>query len=97
MFAFWAKELLEEFHEADPSFAIKPDMGSFLVKPQETVAEFQKRTSSLSVKNQITELQKHLLSGLRNAEVVGRINGFWEHSMYTQGYTHADTVRLAYL
>ncbi|TCD71443.1 hypothetical protein EIP91_010149 [Steccherinum ochraceum] len=97
MFAYWTPELVQHFKEADPSLAIKPpDLDTYLVKPKETVEEFLSRAPA-DPHLYITELQKHLLSGLRNTEIVGRLSGMWETSMYMNGYNHPDTVQLAYL
>ena len=98
MFAYWAPELVQDLKEADPSLAFKPPgLDALLVKPKETVGEFMERLSPLDEYQRIRELKKYLLGGLRNPEVVGRINGFLEHCRYINGGTHPDTIQLAYL
>ncbi|THH27948.1 hypothetical protein EUX98_g6245 [Antrodiella citrinella] len=96
--AYWAPNLVNGFVEADPALANKPPgLDTYLIKPLETVAEFQERVSALEEGSQISQLQRYLLSSLTNPEVVGRINKFWENAVYTLSYSDPETIKLAYL
>lgn len=98
MFAYWAPELVQDFKEADPSLAFKPPgLDALLVKPKETVKEFMSRITPLDEYQSYREHQKYLLGGVRNPEVPGKVNGFWEHSTYMNGYKNPETHRMAYL
>ena len=42
-------------------------------------------------------LQDYLLGALKSPALVGKYSIWWENSIYSKGYTHDETVRLAYL
>ena len=101
MFAFWAPDLVQNFHEPDPPQAKPAEWQELIIKTHDTVEEFLQKVPSLpqTVLDQsyIHQLQTHLLSGLNDASVVGKVNTMWEASGYVNGYSHMETQKLAWL
>lgn len=99
MFAYWEPDLVQGFKEADPTLAMKPPgLEAHLIKPKETVEEFLTRVPRTpNQENFMHQCQEYLLSGLRGGDIVGKISNMWENAMYTLGYNHPETVKLAYL
>lgn len=100
MSAFWQPELLEHFKPADPRFADEPStVEKCLVKSQTTVTEFlgNEEGREISLDQKISRLQEHLLAPLKDASIVGKYSKYWENSIYANGYSHEETVRLAYM
>lgn len=98
MHGFWNKDLLSGFKSADPSLADTPQ--SVMNSLDETyvkVSQFLEMTSTVSEENKISLMQDYLLGSLKNPAMVGKYSTWWENSIYSNGYFHPDTVRLAYL
>lgn len=98
----WQPEIVAHFKNADPSFADPPaDIEENFVKNTESVVEFLHRvppsspTSDSSI--YVRELQRFLLGALRNQTVVGQYSKMHDVAVYTLGYAHPETKRLAYM
>ena len=99
MCAFWQPEIVRDFKSACPEFADPPsNLQDYLAKTNETVNEFLARVpKEVPYHTKIAHLQSYLLGRLKDASLVGTYSGFWESSLYENGYSHLETVRLAYL
>lgn len=96
MTAYWQPELLKDFKPADKSFAREPkELSSCIRKAHETVETFLNSSRPLAL--QISAVQTYLLGNLQNVSLVGTYSTFWEQSLYVNGYSHPETIRLAYL
>ena len=88
------------FKNADPSFATPPpDINDDFSKTNELVSEFIARAPSRSTNPTgfIDALQKYLLAGVCDTSVVGMYANMHETAVYTLGYGHPETIRLAYM
>lgn len=74
-----------------------PDMQKYFERENEAVPAFLERTSVLSDDAKINERQQYLLGSIRDMSVVGKYSNFHEAAIYTLGYTHPETIRLAYM
>ncbi|KAJ6515806.1 RNA dependent RNA polymerase-domain-containing protein [Mycena sanguinolenta] len=94
----WQPELVDPFVNADLKYSEEPPkvVDSFSPK-NETVAEFLGRTESLTDEQQLQEMQNYLLSAIRAQGVVGKYSNWHLNSVYTLGYAHPQTIRLAYM
>ncbi|KAH9939845.1 RNA dependent RNA polymerase-domain-containing protein [Amylocystis lapponica] len=98
MTAFWQPEIVDNFENADPKYAVEPvEVQACLVKNTETVAQFMERVSHVAIDDRIREVQKYMLGPLKDPSLVGRYSTWWENSTYVHGYRHPKTVFLAYL
>ncbi|KAI0089888.1 RNA dependent RNA polymerase-domain-containing protein [Irpex rosettiformis] len=95
MSAFWEPKLLENFRCADPRFADEPETVSRCLHKSHVYVRDFLREKSDDLK--ISDLQSYLLAPLKNTSMVGKYSKFWENSIYTNGYSHEETVRLAYI
>lgn len=43
------------------------------------------------------EAQRYLLGAIRDTSVVGKYSIFHDNAIYSLGYTHPETIRLAYM
>jgi len=73
------------------------DINSYFSRENIEVTTFQENIKSTSTDNQIRQFQKHLLGAVLNTAVVGKYSTFHEIAIYTLGYTHPETIRLAYM
>ncbi|KAF9569288.1 hypothetical protein CPC08DRAFT_701791 [Agrocybe pediades] len=90
--------IVQNFKQADLKYADPPpDINSNFARENTEVVQFQKQIESTSVENQIRQFQRHLLGAVRNTTVVGKYSTFHETAIYTLGYTHPETIRLAYM
>ncbi|KZT73517.1 hypothetical protein DAEQUDRAFT_721575 [Daedalea quercina L-15889] len=95
---FWDPSIVSHFDNADPKFAQEPEeVQAALRKNPETVKRFLRRTSSCSGDIKLAETQKYLLGALRNVSRVGIYSGLWLATAYKNGYSHPDTIFLAYM
>ncbi|CAA7259841.1 unnamed protein product [Cyclocybe aegerita] len=91
-------ELVNLFKNADERFSNPPkDIEKYFKPHNEQVVAFQERTAALPVEEQIRELQKFLLSTVRDTTIVGKYSNYHEMALYTLGYCHKETIRLAYM
>ncbi|KAH9828578.1 uncharacterized protein C8Q71DRAFT_891776 [Rhodofomes roseus] len=68
-----------------------------LSRNPETVPQFVDRTSCCSKADKLAEMQKYLLGSLQNVSRVGTYSNWWLASVYKNGYSHPDTIFLAYM
>lgn len=91
-------ELVIPFINAPLHFSEPPsNMQKYFVRENEAVPAFLERTSVLSDDAKIHERQQYLLGAIRDTSVVGKYSNFHEAAIYTLGYTHPETIRLAYM
>jgi len=91
-------ELVEPFVNAPLHFSKAPtrfEEANFS-RHVEKVSSFLTRTSSSPTDVKIQELQKFLLGAIRDS-TVGKYSTFHENAIYTKGYCHPTTTRLAYM
>lgn len=74
-----------------------PDIKSNFKRENEQVVEFLARVAHLDDASKIYKLQEYLLGAVCDTSVVGKYSKFHEIAIYTLGYTHAETIRLAYM
>ncbi|KAJ3515971.1 hypothetical protein NLJ89_g1430 [Agrocybe chaxingu] len=91
-------ELVNLFKNADERFSNPPkDIEKYFKPHNEQVVAFQERNAGLPVEEQIRELQKFLLGTVRDTTIVGKYSNYHEMALYTLGYCHRETIRLAYM
>ncbi|KAG5653736.1 hypothetical protein H0H81_010993 [Sphagnurus paluster] len=94
----WSKEIVEPFKNADEKHS-KPPEGldtCFTSVGNDKVNEFIERTGKLTPLEQTRETQKYLLGALRDPSAIGRYSIMHDTAVYSLGYDHPRTVRLAY-
>ena len=92
-------EVVEAFKEP-PLDGSKPPPDfdeKYFKRDNEQVVEFLNRVSPLDDAAEIYELQEHLLTAVRDTSVVGKYSKFHDNAIYTLGYTHPETIRLAHM
>ena len=95
---FWDPILVSHFENADPVYAHEPEeVQAALSKNPESVKQFLGRTSSSSDDIKLVETQQYLLGCLRNVSRVGAYSNWWMASAFKHGYSHPDTIFLAYM
>lgn len=91
-------EVVEAFKEPPLHYSEPPsDIESYFKCENEKVATFRARTDPLDDVSKISELQEYLLRAIRDTSVVGKYSNFHVNATYTLGYTHPETIRLAYM
>ncbi|KAH9482728.1 putative RNA-dependent RNA polymerase SHL2 [Psilocybe cubensis] len=91
-------ELVEPFKNASLRYSEPPkNINKYFVAENMEVTTFQEQTSGLDDTEKIRRFQEYLLGSVRNMSVVGKYSTFHDISTYTQGYSHPDTIRLAYM
>ncbi|KAJ6539428.1 RNA dependent RNA polymerase-domain-containing protein [Mycena capillaripes] len=94
----WQPELVDPFNNAPLHFSEEPpEVASSFSPKNETVEEFFERTRSQTAAQQLREMQHYLLSAIRDLAVVGKYSNWHINATYTLGYTHPETIRLAYM
>ena len=95
---FWDPILVSHFKNADPVYAHEPEeVKAALSKNPESVNQFLRRTSSSEDHIKLLEMQQYLLGSLRNVSRVGTYSNWWMASAFKNGYSHPDTIFLAYM
>ena len=74
-----------------------PDINENFKRDNEEVVNFRARVDPLDDAAKIYEFQEHLLTAVRDTSVVGKYSKFHDAAIYTLGYTHPETIRLAYM
>jgi hypothetical protein len=94
----WQPDLVASFVNAPLHYSEEPSSVAAAFLPHnETVGDFLQRTASDSPGQQVRKMQHFLFSALRDLSVVGKYSKWHLNSIYAQGYTHPDTIRLAYM
>ncbi|KAF8913977.1 RNA dependent RNA polymerase-domain-containing protein [Gymnopilus junonius] len=95
----WQPEIVQSFQNAPDHFSEPPsDINLNFARENLGVAEYITQTESVSnTEEKIRGLQKYLLGAICNTTVVGKYSNFHEIAIYTLGYRHPETIRLAYM
>lgn len=99
MEAFWDPKLLADFQPADSRLASKPEgLANCLKKSVTTVHDFVDQIKGTrNPDEELHKYQEHLLGSLINANIVSLYSSLWEQSTYQRGYSHPNTILLAYM
>lgn len=99
MQVFWDPLIVSSFREPDPEVSATepPTVKACLVKDSTLVSAFLDATRSVPEEYKVFMLQEYLLGALRGDFHVSTYSTWWEKSTYTQGYSHPETVFLAYM
>ncbi|KAI0827045.1 RNA dependent RNA polymerase-domain-containing protein [Trametes gibbosa] len=103
MEVFWDPQLVGAFKEPDPrKFAVEPPkVQQCLIKNTESVTAFLTRVPPSGAREgmeyKISALQDYLLGVLRGSVYVSTYSIWWEKSTYKLGYSHEETIFLAYM
>ena len=96
--AIWQPEIVSCFQPPDLSYSVEPEsVAKCFSAKNEKVDDFFDRVERLEFHQTIQELQWFLLGAIRENSVVGRYSEFHELATYKLGYTHPETIRLAYM
>ena len=91
-------EVVEAFKEPPLHYSEPPSgIKSYFKRENEEVATFLTKVAHLDDTAKIYKLQEYLLGAVRDTSVVGKYSKFHETAIYTLGYTHPETIRLAYM
>ena len=91
-------EVVEAFKEPPLHYSEPPpDIKSYFKRENEEVVTFLAKVAPLDDAGKIYKLQEYLLGAIRDTSVVGKYSIFHETATYTLGYTHRETIRLAYM
>lgn len=94
----WQPELVAPFKNASLEHSVPPsNIKSYFARENEEVQAFQNKTANISVNNKIRQFQHYLLGAVRDTSIVGKYSTFHEIAIYTLGYAHPETIRLAYM
>ncbi|KAJ7129577.1 RNA dependent RNA polymerase-domain-containing protein [Mycena epipterygia] len=94
----WQPELVDPFINAPLEYSEEPSSVAACFEPKnETVGDFLERTRFQSPEQQLRDMQHYLLSAIRDMAVVGKYSNWHINATYTLGYTHSETIRLAYM
>lgn len=94
----WQPELLQDFVNANPSFADPPlNLDSKFEIENKGVHEFLAEVEGCSEAIKIHEVQKYLLGTLKDFNLVGKYSNFHEISVYVNGYKSKEAKLLAYM
>lgn len=92
-------EIVETFKEAPLHYSEPPpDIKKYFQRENVEVVEFLSKVAHLDDAAKIYKLQEYLLgAGTADSTVVGKYSCFHDVATYTLGYTHHETIRLAYM
>ncbi|KAJ7170306.1 RNA dependent RNA polymerase-domain-containing protein [Mycena crocata] len=94
----WDPEFVNTFHSAPAHFSVEPEsIADSFCKINESVKMFCERTIHSSPEEQIQEMQHYLLGSLHDVTKVGKYSNWHLNAIYSLGYTHPETIRLAYM
>ncbi|KAJ7608107.1 RNA dependent RNA polymerase-domain-containing protein [Mycena polygramma] len=94
----WHPSLVEPFTNAPTGYSEEPpSVSAGFLTENETVEEFLERTKLASEEEKISNMQDYLLGGLSGSPVVGKYSNWHLNAVYSLGYTHPETIRLAYM
>ncbi|KIJ21861.1 hypothetical protein PAXINDRAFT_95343 [Paxillus involutus ATCC 200175] len=95
--AIWQPEIVTTFQSAPLHYSIPPPtlMENFK-KDTSSAADFL-NCHSHDLQSATPDLQAFLLAGLQDTSSVGKYSNFHDVAIYTLGYSHEDTIRLAYM
>lgn len=92
-------EVVEAFKEPPLHYSIQPAgfVDEYFKRDEEDVATFLAQVASWDDAAKTFKLQEYLLGAVRDTSVVGKYSNFHVAATYTLGYTHPETIRLAYM
>ncbi|KAK7019017.1 dimethylaniline monooxygenase [Favolaschia claudopus] len=94
----WDKEIVDAFTNADEKYSIEPKgVNQCFEQTAKTVGEFIRENGGKSPAVKASMLQEYLLGSLRDPSAVGQYSGMHDNSVVKQGYSHPNSIRLAYL
>jgi RNA-dependent RNA polymerase len=89
---------VETFKEAPLHYSVAPpDIKKYFQRENVEVVAFLNTVAHWDDAAKINKLQEYLLGAARDGTVVGKYSTFHDVATYTLGYTHAETIRLAYM
>nr|GAT59926.1 predicted protein [Mycena chlorophos] len=94
----WEPSLVSDFKNAPNHYSEEPAaIGNAFSPKNETVAQFLERTKDMTADQVLREQQAYLLSAIRDVAIVGQYSTWHLNAIYTLGYRHEETIRLAYM
>ena len=91
-------EVVEAFKEPPLHYSERPlEIDESFKHDKVDVAKFSAQVAPLDDAAEVFKLQEYLLGAVRDPSVVGKYSKFHEMATYTLGYTHPETIRLAYM
>ena len=91
-------EVVKAFKEPPLHYSLAPkDIKEYFERDNEDVVTFLARLPVDDDVKKVYELQEYLLGAVRDSSVVGKYSNFHGAATYTLGYTHRETIRLAYM
>ncbi|KAI8969425.1 RNA dependent RNA polymerase-domain-containing protein [Trametes punicea] len=100
MQVFWDPNIVSSFIEPDPEYFANepPEVQRCLIKDTTAVSAFLASIPpSASQEAKIFAVQHYLLGALHAGSHVSLYSSWWEKSTYVQGYSHPETIFLAYM
>lgn len=89
---------MSHFKNADLKYANPPDnLSENFHKNTLRVNDFLEQHKGSKFDDLIPHLQSFLLGGLRDISSVGKYSNLHDVAVYTIGYAHNETIRLAYM
>ncbi|WVQ64983.1 uncharacterized protein L199_003153 [Kwoniella botswanensis] len=94
---FWNQEMVQPFKNAEDHFAETPEtfVEDNFDKSVTKGTEFLESIEGLSEDEKIARMQEWLIGGVTGDELTGIYSGLHENAVYTLGYSHPETIRLA--
>jgi RNA-dependent RNA polymerase len=91
-------EVVEAFKEPPLHYSEQPAyIDEYFKRDKNDVDKYLARVDPMDDAFKIYELQEYLLGAVRDTSVVGKYSNFHLNATYTLGYTHPETIRLAYM
>ncbi|KAF9229158.1 hypothetical protein BS17DRAFT_742893 [Gyrodon lividus] len=95
--AIWQPEIVNTFQSAPLHYSVPPPTLMENFKKDTSLATDFLKHHSHDLQSAIPDLQAYLLAGLQDTSSVGKYSNFHDIAIYTLGYSHPDTIRLAYM
>jgi hypothetical protein len=96
--AVWQPSIVSHFNNADLKYSHPPDnLSENFHKNTLRVDDFLEQHQGSQLDDLIPRLQSFLLGGLRDISSVGKYSNLHDVAVYTLGYAHNETIRLAYM
>lgn len=93
----WLPEIVGLFQNADLKYSIEPSgLDQCFLSDNEKVDDFLCRMRLEPPAAMVRALQQFLLGALRDTSLVGKYSTWHDNAIYTLGYSHPRTIKLAY-
>src|ERR1700733_4428629 len=90
-------QVVDRFTNADLKYSVEPpELAACFSRSNEKVDVFHTREQSKSPVSKIHDIQQVLLGNLRDTSIVGKYSNFHDNAIYSLGYSHPETILLAY-